>query len=304
MKIYYVRRAKVINIDDSQYDGNKLSRIQLQILPEMKDITDDSLFCWADPMFHESGISNDTTSHNLPEKDSFVTAFILDPYFQTVRYGKGIYIEGFAAYEKWEQIQNNQIIQSDDIDSQTYPQPMKFEIFKDGSFYYRNTESGETGLIHNSGTYTVFDKNGNIKNYGKDKSIKNYNNKGNIELKDSGQILLELKDKTTISINDDGKIEIDTTKNNKDVLVKCNNAEINANTNIYLGSQTDAKNGLIFESGTSPLTLTQFCNAVITHGHKVPQSPTGVQDASPSTDLVMYVGQPSTWKSNTVKTKT
>ncbi len=192
------RQGEVIANDDSSFDGSKLSRVQIKILPEMKGITDQSIFPWVEPFVNSNGVSADSTEHNIPEVGSMVTVLILDVYWKILRYTKGLYIEGFAAYQKWENDISSQIT---DIDSQTYPQPNLFQYFADGSAYFRNTSSGEMGWIHNNGCYVVFDKDGNIINYSKDKSFKIYNDKTVFEIKDDGTV--------DINVNNNAKLTLD-----------------------------------------------------------------------------------------------
>ena len=100
-----------------------------------------------------------------------------------------------------------------------------------------------------------------------------------------------------IEISKDGEITIDS---KSDVTVKCVNAKIDASAEILLGGD-NATNKVFFE-GTG-LTLSGLLDGVITHTHDVPQSPSGTQVAAPSSSLQAYNGQPSTWYSETVKTK-
>lgn len=204
-----LRRALVIDNDDSAFDGKKLSRVKVKILPELKDVKTSNL-PWVEPFENgKNGVSSDTASQNIPEVDSYIRVLILDQYWKQIRYLSGNYIEGLATYQKWEQDISSSIT---DIDSQTYPQPVFFEIYKDGSAVFRNTSSGETGCYHAKGTYSIFDKDGNIINYTKDKDFKAYNDKGEISLSSTGEIKIDSTSSNFTIQNNTCKIEGDSSK--------------------------------------------------------------------------------------------
>jgi len=217
-----LRRAIVIEYDDSQFDGNKLSRIQVRILPEMKDVKNKDL-PWIEPFSNSIGVSTDCREHKVPDVDSQVYVLVLDNYWQTIRYLSGFFINGFAGYEKWENDISSEI---SDIDSQTYPQPNEFKIFKDGSAYFRNTETGEFGYYNVNGTYTVFDSDGNYYIYGKDKGIKIYNDKTIFEILDTGELNINVDNKAEIVISNGGELTIDT--KTQDFTIKNNSNTIEA----------------------------------------------------------------------------
>lgn len=220
-----LRRAVVIDNDDTQFDNNKLSRIKVRVLPEMKDVKNQDL-PWIEPFMNSIGVSTDTREHRVPDIDSQVFVLVMDTSWQTIRYLSGFYINGFAAYTKWETDISSEI---SDISSQTYPQPNEFKIYKDGSAYFRNTDTGEFGYYNSNGTYTVFDTDGNYIVYGKDKSIRTYNDKTIFEIKDTGEVSIDVDSKADITIDANGELTIDT---------KTQDFTIKNNSNTIVGSAT------------------------------------------------------------------
>jgi len=181
-------------------DPDKKSRIKVQILPEQKDITDDTLYRWILPMFNAG--SNEIGEHNPPENDSHVQVLILDEYWLEQRYINNWFIEGYYKYTKWEDISSKI---TDLTASQTYPQP-KFKIFKDGSIEFRNTDDGSHGWYHVNGQYFLIDADGNMFSYAKDKNISCYNDETSILLDNQNkQILLETGD-SKLTLDNNSKI--------------------------------------------------------------------------------------------------
>jgi len=133
----------------------------------------------------------------------------------------------------------------------------------------------------------------------------NINNKGTIIADKDGKLNIELKDvcelKTDkeLKITTKDKINIDATSSDITIKSTAGKCDIDC-LDINLGGSS-ATNKVFFE-GTG-LTLSSLLNALITHTHDVPQSPTGTQTATPSNALQVYNGQPSTWYSQKVKTK-
>jgi len=223
-----LRRAFVIDNNDSAFDGNKFSRIKVRVLPEMKDVKTTNL-PWIEPFSNSTGVSTDAREHKVPDIDSQVFVLVMDEYWQNIKYLSGFFIQGFVGYEKWTDDVSSNI---SDIDSQTYPQPNEFKIYKDGSAYFRNTDTGEFGYYNTNGTYTVFDKDGNYFIYGKDTSIKIYNDKTTLEIKDTGELSIDVDSKATVTLTATGELTIDT---------KAADFTIKNNSNTIEGSATGLK---------------------------------------------------------------
>lgn len=192
-------KAKVIDNNDP----DKKSKIKLRILPYMNDVSE-NLLPWVEPYNSSKDSQTDIGNHKIPEKDSYVRVIIESIVSQEFRYLNGYYVDGLNIFSKWSEIEGN----ITEISGWEYPQPCEFEIFKDGSAVFRNTETGGTGFYHASGTYHIFDDDGNITSYIKDKSIKIYNDKTNFEIKDSGDVLLETTN-ATVDIKDAGDILVE-----------------------------------------------------------------------------------------------
>ena len=86
---------KAIVIDDN--DSNKLCRVKIKVLPEMKDVEDKNL-PWALP-FNTMGMSKTSYTFSPPLKDDNIWVFFLDKYFQMPYYITGRFIEGLFDYD-------------------------------------------------------------------------------------------------------------------------------------------------------------------------------------------------------------
>lgn len=165
---------------ESTEDPDKKSRIQVRLLPEMKDAQKDHL-PWVYP-FMSSSMTADSYSHSFPEEDSLVWCFFTSESFHTGYYIPSVFLKDVFDYSVIEDAIDN----IEEIDSPTYPQA-QFTQYKDGTIVFRNTETGETGIHHSSGTYTVIDKNGAVFVKGVS-DIKLYNDNGSMELLEDGTI--------------------------------------------------------------------------------------------------------------------
>lgn len=141
------RSAKVIdNVDEL-----KKGRIKVQILPEFSGV--DTTNCpWIYPYLQE----ND--SHYIPEINEFVKVIIRDKYWKQIEYIVGDYVRGKYPYTDFE----NMVSSITELNTQTYPQPKFIKKFKDGTFLFYNSETGECGIKNKNGTYILIDKDGNI----------------------------------------------------------------------------------------------------------------------------------------------
>jgi hypothetical protein len=255
------RRAIVIDNDDSAFDGNKLSRVKVRILPENKGINNDDLLRWVEPYTNSNGVSAETTEHNIPEIDSQVMVAIMDEYWQTIRYLKGFYINGYSAYQKWEDDISSSIT---DIDTQTYPQPNIFQHYADGSAFFRNTETGEMGHFNSNGSYMVFDKDGKIIIYSKSQAVQIYN------------------DNADISVSDSGEIAIDSSGSNSDISINAGSGTVNVEAQTINLGGASAIDGLLKGTTYEPLWDVLFA-LLQTHVHDSPQAPSGTLVTAPPT---------------------
>ena len=150
-----MKYIKAIVTDNN--DQDKKSKIQARLLPFMNDVADGDL-PWIEPYTSGLNAQDSQGSHNIPEVDSVVYIAVINEVEQDYRYLTGYYVDGFNIYEKWADIEG----EIDEISGWEYPQPTHFELLPDGSATFRNSETGANGFYHNTGSYTIFDDDGNI----------------------------------------------------------------------------------------------------------------------------------------------
>ena len=188
VKLYY---ATVINNDDQNHDdGLKKGRIQVQVLPEMKDI-DDKYLPWVKPFFN-SGMSASSFSYNSPEIDDKVWVLFVDHYWKNGYYLTGAFINGFFD-ESVITTKMNDIAETVDT---TYPN-LKFWLTLDQSLFFFNTDTGDKGFINQNGLYFFIDTDGKFYFYTKNQDCKIYNDNLTFDLKADG----------TYKIDGEGSIE-------------------------------------------------------------------------------------------------
>jgi hypothetical protein len=173
-KLYY---GKVI--DDS--DPDEKGKIQVRLLPEMKDMTEADL-PWLYPFLMENQ-SEEAYSHKPLEIGSTVWCIFLDEYFKYGFFIAGAFINDLFDFSSIKDDLGN----ISEIDAQEYPNP-RFTRYNDGTIVFTNTQTGEMGIYHSTGSYAVFDSEGSATVYST-KSIKLYNDANSIELEDSGDII-------------------------------------------------------------------------------------------------------------------
>lgn len=188
--------GKVISTDDE----DKLGRIQIKILPEMKDVSDND--CpWIEPFFGNS--SEDEIIQDFPPIGTWVWCLcdknFYDKYYLHRRNIKGTY--------DFDIIKDLLDKLSDADSSDSDYQYLKFYLYEDQSLMFHNTNNGEHGFLHKDETYTLFDKDGNYFIYGKDKDITFYNDKTKILAESNGDTSIE-NDNSSIKILNNGNIEI------------------------------------------------------------------------------------------------
>lgn len=157
------REGKVIDNNDPL----KLGRVKVKVYPELSSILDSDL-PWASPYNEGTGTTEESGIHRIPEIGAFVKIIVEDAYWQRFRYTTNDYIPNLYIYPKFSEV----IIS--EMETQTYPQP-QFQRYEDGTVTFHNTETGETGIYHNSGTYHFLDSEGNYFVNTAGKKIKIYN---------------------------------------------------------------------------------------------------------------------------------
>lgn len=147
-----IRTGIVIDNNDTFQKG----KIKIRILPEMKDVKE-NLLPWIPPYEQGSGSSTSSMIHDVPEIDDKIKVIIVDDYWQTIYWTKAPYIKGFYDYTNWTSIKSSMT----ELGTSTYPQP-SFQKFADGTMIFRNSNTGDIGIYHKSGTYCIIDKDGDI----------------------------------------------------------------------------------------------------------------------------------------------
>lgn len=173
MKLYI---GKVEDVEDP----DKKSKVKVRLLPEMKDAQPDHL-PWVYPFMIES-MNSDSFTHRFPELDSLVWCFFTSNSFHTGYYISAAFLEDIFDYS----VVETAIDSIPEINKPQYPNA-QFTKYKDGTIIFRNTETGEMGIYHSSGTYTVIDDEGSIFVKGV-KDIKFYNDNASLELAQDGTI--------------------------------------------------------------------------------------------------------------------
>jgi len=153
------RKAVVLDNIDLDKEG----RIKVRILPEMNGV-DESLLKWIYPFLLPGGGGQNGT-HDVPEIGEYVTVVIKDKYWINIEYISADYTIDNYPYSSFETIAGN----ISELGSQTYPQPKYLRKFNDGTIMFHNSDTGESGIYNNNGSYIIFDSTGKIiekSNYG------------------------------------------------------------------------------------------------------------------------------------------
>lgn len=177
-------RGKVISLNDEDKKG----RIQVKLLPEMKDIAD-SKCPWFPPL--EGNSSDNELKNNPPEIGSLI--FVLADnlfyhrYYTNFKYN----IPGKFDYSKIENLLNN----IDGLDTEY--QNIIFELYQDGGLSFHNRNDGSHGYYHSSGSYFLINSDGEFIVSGQSSS--------NFKLDKNGEYLIEGQNGSTLVLNSSGE---------------------------------------------------------------------------------------------------
>jgi hypothetical protein len=192
--------AEVVDNDDQNSDdGEKLGRIKVKLLPEMKDLKDSNL-PWVRPFF-QIGMSSSQFSYSSPEVGDRVWVFYIDEYLKNGYYLWGSFIDGFFDFSTISDELGN-IAESPDT---TYPN-LKFFYIPDGSILFWNTDTGDKGVYNSNGSYIFISADGQIYIYSKDQEMKVYNDNLSFELNDDGTYKID--GEGTIECKSGGQVDI------------------------------------------------------------------------------------------------
>jgi len=147
LNLYY---AKITNNNDPVKKG----KLQIRLLPEFKDIKE-SLLPWADPFF-SIGSSTSSYSMNLPKIGSSVWVAV-DEMFTSFNYLFGAPFEGLFDYASVK----TSLDTISELSSTTYPD-INFNLMESGNIHFENSVTGDIGILHNTGSYVLFDNTGKI----------------------------------------------------------------------------------------------------------------------------------------------
>ena len=143
-----LHRGQVISIDDP----DKLGKVQIQLIPEMVDIKPNK--CpWLQSF---NGNSSDAEMQNKPPQVGSLVWVLADDLFHYRYYMPFKYdIPGKSDYSKV-----SDLLDEIGVDS-TYKN-IVFELYEDQSLSFHDRVEGSHGFIHNTGSYSFFDKDGKL----------------------------------------------------------------------------------------------------------------------------------------------
>ncbi len=188
-----LQNAIVVNIDDNNHPlstERQKGRIQIRILPFMLDVPESRL-PWYDPFFRGAG-STGKFGFNPPKVNSNILVY---PTTDSLRHGyylDGDYISGFFDYS----IVKAKLDTVTELSESTYSK-IHFQLLENDNLHFYHESTGESGFIHKSGMYTIYDETGNVTLHSSNYNLKlNFDgtmlftgaNNSKVEVKSSGQI--------------------------------------------------------------------------------------------------------------------
>ncbi len=152
-------------------DPTLKSRVKVRILPEMTNANEDHL-PWLE-IFNAGSTNGNTLKHEPLEIGSSVWCLFTDQSLRT-----GWYFSGFFVNEKFDFGSIDMTISEFTIGDY---KDLRLTRFEDGTVRFINVNTGVSGVYHNTGSYVVFDADGGITGYSKDK-IHFYNDDNSLTL--------------------------------------------------------------------------------------------------------------------------
>ncbi len=141
--------ARVINNNDATLpDKKKLGRVQVRLIPEMEGIKEVDL-PWARPF-----ILPVANSYVTPEINDVVYVVSLDNFY------KSLFYVGIASFDNTRQ-QSSAYQTVSQFASGEYPS-LKVEQYKDGSCVFRDSNTGDIGVVHKTGTVVAIGGDGKV----------------------------------------------------------------------------------------------------------------------------------------------
>jgi hypothetical protein len=174
-----IYRARVEALDAGEHPG----RIQLRVLPQFKNV-DNTLLPWADPLVGV-GMSAEEFSFTPPQVGAMVWCVFTDRYWKNPYWLPGQFLSGFFDYDG--QIKPS-LDSVTELGNTAYPN-VRFRRLPTGTIEFYNADNGEYGTVHNSGSYIIFDVDGNSYTYTVGEAH-TYNDNGFVRLTEDGNIEL------------------------------------------------------------------------------------------------------------------
>jgi hypothetical protein len=172
-------RAKVETESTAKHPG----KIQLRILPQFKDVGVAHL-PWVEPLI-SGGMSTEEFSFTPPKKGATVWCVFLDDYWKSPYWLPGQFLNGFFDYDGQVKPALDTVPELSDT---AYPN-VRFRRLATGTIEFYNAQNGEYGTVHTSGSYSIFDADGNVYNYTVGEAH-SYNDTGFVRLTADGSIEL------------------------------------------------------------------------------------------------------------------
>lgn len=166
--------AKVEDINDPEKKG----RIRVRVLPQLKDVKKE-LLPWYDPF--EGTSTGEEMSFNPPKIGSLVLVQVTSSTFKKGFYCSSLHTRNLFNYD----VISDSLSNIDEISDTSYPN-VKFKLLEDGSIMFNNTNTGDLGIFHSTGSYSIIRGNGSLINYSVE-AIRSYNDNGFFEIKVNGQ---------------------------------------------------------------------------------------------------------------------
>jgi len=139
-------------------DTDQKAKIQVRPLPYLKDV-DQQFLPWISPLFNQydnTSISNEF----IPVNGVKIWCIFFDEYYKQGFYLLPSFIEGNFNYST---IVNTLQTGISELSTQQY-NDLRFKQYPDGSIEFHNINTGELGIYHNSGSYTIMTQAGDIVN--------------------------------------------------------------------------------------------------------------------------------------------
>lgn len=170
-------KAIVEAVGDEEYPG----RIQIRPVPQF-DGVDRDLLPWARPLVG-SGMNKEEFSFTPPPRKSMVWCVFMDRFWKKPYWLPGQFIHGFFDYDGKVKKGLDGVSELQDTE---YPN-VRFHLLKGGTILFHNTTTDENGILHASGSYSIFDSDGNIYTYSVGE-VHTYNDNGYTRLAEDGTV--------------------------------------------------------------------------------------------------------------------